>query len=135
MLRNVIADTDTDYQCGNLITRIALAVAPFDEGDTQIEQVAAKQDFAAQHLANIEKFLDGHLSLPELEQGAKLLLGLTRLLQARNSHIAKKRMAEWMCTSIDSGAAKFSSCLKAASNPTRCCLLSLPASPPLPARF
>lgn len=102
VLRNVLTDADQDNQCGNLITRIALAVAP-SEGESHEEHVASKQRFAARRLANIERLLACNLTIPEIEQCAKILLGLTKILQARNPLNATNRMAESMCTSIDSG--------------------------------
>ena len=44
VVRNTLTDSNHDDQSGNLITRIALAVAPV-EGDTHEEQVAVKLEF------------------------------------------------------------------------------------------
>ena len=44
--RNAVTDSFHDDQVGNLITRIALVVPPL-EGETWIEQVAAKLAFSA----------------------------------------------------------------------------------------
>ena len=65
--------------------------------------MASRLEFAAMHLANLQGFLDGRFTVTQLEQGANILQGLTQMLQARNSLNANKSMAEWMCTSIDSG--------------------------------
>ena len=87
------------------------------ESEPHEEQVASKQRFAAQRLANIEGLLEGNLTIPEIEQGAKILQGVTKMLQARNSLNANKRMAEWMCTSMDSGGGQVFKFLKGGQQP------------------
>ena len=61
VVRNALIDADHDDQAGNLITRIALTVAPI-EGDTPEAQVAAKLEFAAKHLSHLQGFLDRQLT-------------------------------------------------------------------------
>ena len=72
VVRNAVTDSEHDDQAGNLITRIALAVAPM-EGDTREEQVAAKLEFVAKHLSNLYAFIDGTLTAEQLKGGAALL--------------------------------------------------------------
>ena len=85
VIRDALTDSNHDDQIGNLITRIALAVAPA-EGDTHEEQVASKLEFAAKHLASLQGFLDRRLTVTQLEDGAAILQGLAQMLQARHTH-------------------------------------------------
>ena len=55
--------------------------------------------------------------MAEIEHGATLLHGLTKMLQARNSLRAKKQVAEWMCMSMDSGRGQVFKFLKGAQQP------------------
>ena len=79
--------------------------------------MAAKLAFAAKHLATLQGFLHGTLTAPQLKEGAALLAGLTTLLQARHVKLAKERMAEWVCTSFDSGGGQVFRSLKGGIEP------------------
>ena len=116
VVRNAVTDSKHDDQAGNLITRIALAVAPM-EGETHEAQVAAKLKFAATHLSNLHAFIDHRLTAEQLNDGAALLSGLTIMLQARHVQETKTSMAEWMCTSFDSGGAQVFRFLKGGAEP------------------
>ena len=87
------------------------------EGDTRDAQVAAKLEFAAKHLSNLQDFLDERLTAGQFADGAALLSGLTMMLQARHVQNAKKSMAEWMCTSFDSGGGQVFRFLKGGQEP------------------
>ena len=102
IVQDLLRAQDNDRDLLNLISRIAVLVAPVT-GDTREEQQASITEYATKHHLLLETLAAGNLTCDEAGTAASLTEGLLRLLQLRHNKLSRERFGAFRITSIDDG--------------------------------
>ena len=114
--RDLLQAQDTDRDMLNLISRMAVLVAPVT-GTTYEEQQASVADFTAKRQLYLETLMAGNLTMEEAGKAAAITEGMLRLLQLRHKKLSRERFGAYLITSIDDGGGKVHRWLKGDQQP------------------